>query len=353
MLWALLFITKVAFVGAQSCRPGFEWANNERAESPCTVAGQIKELCAQQAPESNGFFQSPKRDSQNSCTCSGVYYSLVAACSVCARDNKSISWSHWSESCSSPSITDFGRINLEGQVAIPAWVRDHAQEFINRDGFDPAIATLYGGRPPETTGGASSTVASTTTPGSSTLTVTSSTTTIDGTVTAIPVTLNGGNNHGTGTFEPDPTGTGTSGSSGEVSSANASKSKNMGAIIGGAVGGVIFLVLLVAALVFFVARRRRSRMAPSTAYLKQMQMNEQEVGSRMGSRAFSPRPFSPRQPGSRSATPNINAGHSVIDSQDYLIGRFHDERQPSSRADSNASRDQPRTITPLLGDRQS
>ncbi|KAF5315697.1 hypothetical protein D9611_004841 [Ephemerocybe angulata] len=333
MLWALLFITKVAFVGAQSCRPGFEWANNERAESPCTVAGQIKELCAQQAPESNGFFQSPKWDSQNSCTCSGIYYSLVAACSVCARDNKSIgSWSHWSESCSSPSITNFGQINLEGQVAIPAWVKDHVQEFINRDGFDPAIATLYGGLPPETTGGASSSTTAATTPGSSTLT---------------------GNNHGTGTFEPDPTGTGTSGSSGEVSSANASKSKNMGAIIGGAVGGVIFLVLLVAALLFFLARRRRSRMAPSTAYLKQMQMNEQEVGSRMGSRAFSPRPFSPRQPGSRSATPNINAGHSVIDSQDYLIDRFHNERQPSSRTDSNTSRDQPRTITPLLGDRQS
>jgi hypothetical protein len=53
----------------------------------------------------------------------------------------------------------------------------------------------------------------------------------------------------------------------QVSAVNLKKSNHKGSIAGGVVGGIIFLVAIGAVLLWWFQRRRKSRMAPSAAYI--------------------------------------------------------------------------------------
>jgi len=97
-------------------------ANNARGETPCQIALRIKEMCrlgscvrglpfvavdssdvVAVAPETNLLFDPPTATSQNSCTCSGDYYLLVAACASCLG-MRHRTWSNWEEQCANPRL---------------------------------------------------------------------------------------------------------------------------------------------------------------------------------------------------------------------------------------------------------
>lgn len=372
---------------AQSCRPGFEWASNTLGQDPCAVVNQVKSLCASQAPESNTLFSPPVAGSQNPCTCSGLYYSLVAGCSYCANGGL-ITWSTWSAGCTATSINNFGdNIDLRQllqQVTLPQWVTDNVVQFVSQNAFDPGIASAYdrpeqptndpppSSSPTDNTLTVQSTVDSTTATATAAETGTSSiptittdisgsirlltsvpgaitsagvvryTTTSDGTAVVVISTLGAAtNNTSTQTSTTGANGPGAqdpSGGNGNADSSQPARSKglNLGAIIGGVIGGLAFLILLIAVVVLLLRRRRRLRTAPSAAFMK-------EYGEE-GPRMVTPRPFSPRPrvPGSRSGTPT-NAYSLVLGSSQEEI--VYEKQASSTDATPN---DQSRTQAPLV-----
>ncbi|KAJ7581078.1 hypothetical protein C8J56DRAFT_959036 [Mycena floridula] len=193
-------------------------AKNSLGQDVCAIATAVGGVC------SPGAFSIPELlagesyagvkavDSEDSCLCNTVYYSLLSACAAC-QSQTWLSWSKFNANCSKlfalPDESGLYPDTIPSGTRVPGW----AYSKLINDTFDTNLAASETNLP-ESTG--------------------------------VP------NSAPTVTGQTPPTGP-TSGS----------KKSNAGAIAGGVIGGLVAVALAIGAAIIII-RRRRKPLAPST-----------------------------------------------------------------------------------------
>ncbi|KAF9647246.1 hypothetical protein BDM02DRAFT_3261818 [Thelephora ganbajun] len=230
-LFVLIFGVLVprAFAAFAVCRAGWEWASNSKQQNPCEIAGALEAACQgfsvyELGPLQQGTnYVTPQRNSSaQKCQCNTVMYSLYMACTAC-QNVTTQPWTFWSQFCTDVYVTQYPQ-SIPVDTAIPHWA------FLNytvQNAFDPAAAKSAGGQP-EVLAPVPSTVSlssSSTSSGSSTM------------ITEDPIsTSTGQGNH-------DQT----------------NKPSNVGAIVGGVIGGLAVLAAFGVGIWIFLRKRAIAR----------------------------------------------------------------------------------------------
>lgn len=201
--------------------------NNTLGQDPCIVASYLESVCGAftVGPFSpNTYYRAPSAAGADSCTCSTVTYSMMAACSDC-QNATYVSWSSWSTNCAQMSIRQ-NPMDIPTGTKVPNWA------YLNvTGGFDPVAAQNNGDLPESTATNAQFTI-----------TVTYST-----------------------TFSASLTSSSTTSTGLSLISTSSATSPNVGAIAGGVVGAILSATIIGLVIWFFV-RRRRSSTTPSAAF---------------------------------------------------------------------------------------
>ncbi|KAI6005670.1 hypothetical protein EDD15DRAFT_661020 [Pisolithus albus] len=212
-----------------SCLSQFSWMDNSKNQNPCLIAAYVQGACSGgqftvDPLAVNTHYVGPYVDEANACECNTVTYSLVSACAIC-QNRTYIAWSSWATNCSTV-YTGYPE-NVPSGTAIPQWAY---QDVSSTDDFNATLAELTGDSPESTAAVSQSTATSLPTSTTSTSAIAS--------VTPAPSL----------STTPSPQ--------------SASKSSNTGAIVGGAVGGVVGLAAIVGLATWLFLRHRRKASAP-------------------------------------------------------------------------------------------
>lgn len=198
--------------------------DNSKVQNPCLVAAYVQGTCSGgqftvDPLDPNTHYVGPYVDEANACECSTVTYSLISACSIC-QNRTYIAWSSWSFNCSTvyPGYPE----NVPSGTAVPQWAY---QDVITTDLFNVTLAQAVGDNPESTATKAPATASGV-----------STTTSVSAVLTASP--------------------------SSSATSQPTSKSNNTGAIVGGAIGGVVALAAIAGLAIWF---RRRRQVTPASA----------------------------------------------------------------------------------------
>ncbi|KAI0332517.1 hypothetical protein GY45DRAFT_1433180 [Cubamyces sp. BRFM 1775] len=211
------------------CQAAYSWMSNDKGQSPCLVASYLLSPCSTSAaswvyPLTPGYhYNTPTDDptSATSCRCSTVFYSMISACATCqGLEIDVVPWNMYAQNCSTVYVSKYPD-DIPSVISVPAW----AYIDITRYGTFSAIAAgeVAAEGAPDSTGLATPTGSSASpTQGSS-----------------------GSGNTNTG-------------------SSPGKKSTNIGAIVGGAVGGVVGLAAIGLVIFFWVRHKRNAaRNAPT------------------------------------------------------------------------------------------
>ncbi|KDR68768.1 hypothetical protein GALMADRAFT_256619 [Galerina marginata CBS 339.88] len=193
-----------------TCTLDFSWMDNAENDSPCQVAAQVNAICNGGnwiVPALNASFHyalpDPASGTATFCTCSWASYNLISACTICQNQefaSENVQFTVYTANCAGKlSNTYFpSNITLPSGVAIPAWA-----------GTDPSTWTngLFN-------------------------------------VSAAKATA--------AKDQPDLLGT---------TQTKGKKSSNVGAIVGGVIGGLV-VIAAAAAVAFYMLRRQRQAPRP-------------------------------------------------------------------------------------------
>ncbi|EAU88754.2 hypothetical protein CC1G_01127 [Coprinopsis cinerea okayama7 len=227
-LWkaAYLFSLFASALGQRSnvvCSDAYDWAFNDRNQSPCLVSSYLQSGCGtivsvDLIPEGT-HYSGPNATRANVCNCNTVVYSLTAACGAC-QGRTVANWTTWVANCPPTfrTIADFPNEIPEGTV-VPRWAYINVTE-LPEQRWNAARARQE--------------AAESETPSSTPNTPTSE--------SLPPISQS--------TFNSEQTSKPTQGSE------SAGKS-NAGAIAGGIVGGLVGLVALGLAIFWFLLRKKR------------------------------------------------------------------------------------------------
>ncbi|KAF9788660.1 hypothetical protein BJ322DRAFT_1050323 [Thelephora terrestris] len=214
------------------CESGWDWASNSFNQNPCAIAGALEAPCRGLAsytlgPLNNTNYIAPPKGSALACECNTVMYSLFMACTAC-QGQKIQSWTSWDQNCVTVFVTQYP-LEIPTDTAIPAWA------YLNvtvANKWDPVASEAILNLPEST--GSGPTIATVNPSSTSTRTGSDSFPTLN--------TPNSSNSGGGGS--------------------------HAGAIAGGVVGGLVALGVIAALVVWFVVKNRRSKVAPSSAFIK-------------------------------------------------------------------------------------
>jgi len=200
-----------------TCLPGYEWTFNSLQQSPCLVTAYLGTPCS-----SDGDYEVPilftgqhysPSDNPGPCECSTVMYSMISACAACQNGDIDSYQDYKSNCTNTPSPGTFP-FTIPRGTAVPHWAFDTSVASTNR--FNVTLAQQEGDSPESIASAATSS-----------------------------------SNAPAGTA-PAP--------------ANHKKSTPIGAIVGGAVGGVVVLGLIGALIAFFMIRSKKKKQAPSQQF---------------------------------------------------------------------------------------
>ncbi|KAF8201799.1 hypothetical protein BJ912DRAFT_518582 [Pholiota molesta] len=323
-----------------TCPPVFDWAKNLGNLDPCAVGSSLIGLCNTSGqfqglvPLSSGaVYPLPTSDNENKCTCSSVVYALVSVCSAC-QNAAYTSWSDWTSFCGSVYTPKFP---VHTDISIPQWaIFDvQAEPTFNITRAQNSVTPT----PPSVTDIPSPTEANST---SMTSTPTTETTSSEGPSSRIPTSIDpvvsevlpSSSNIATlsqttssADIVPitqasgaDPTSiTSTDQSqSHPVSATSTKKGSNTGTVAGGTVAGIIILLIIGALVFWWIRRQRRSRMAPSAAYIA-------AYGTARPPTNMSQRPYQ-----GRAISPFVTDANSNVPyyDEDFRASAYSDIRQP-------------------------
>ncbi|KAH6918423.1 hypothetical protein BKA70DRAFT_1247165 [Coprinopsis sp. MPI-PUGE-AT-0042] len=273
----------------------------------------------------------PTSEYANNCMCTSTYYSMVSACEICSG-GQPVTWGRWTSNCRQFAKNGAGQDEWLAQFNYPDWAKlfyEDSEAFsvgrLEREGLlgEPAPspqpnpsqpapttspATGTTSRPPSQlitattvtqTSSNSTAVETETTQSESSISEDGSTrrpqsgSSTSSIISQLPLSSGSPNNPSVPNPSDDPYGIGPSATRGAGNNAlpgqanpnesDSGKSLNVGAIVGGVVGGLFLILLIAGFLYFFVLRRRRKRTPPSAAYMAQFG----------DGRVLSPRPFTP------------------------------------------------------------
>lgn len=113
-----------------TCVDGYSWMNNGQNYSPCRTVAYVEAACAgnnydQPALNSGNSYNLPIANS-TACYCSWSSYNLMMACTLCQNISNSIvwEWPQWASGCSDASWTQEyfpSGLVLAGDASIPSW----------------------------------------------------------------------------------------------------------------------------------------------------------------------------------------------------------------------------------------
>jgi len=204
-----------------SCQSGWEWANNSLQQNPCEMAGALDAACGGFSlfvygplPQGDEYPSPQVNDSLGQkCNCNTVVFGLLMACTAC-QNVTPVSWTYWSQFCVNVSVTQYPeRIPLK--TAIPHWAY---LNYTIGDGFNSVAARAAGGTP-ESFAPAPSTIP---------LSPTSTSSSPSSSTTGSPSSIRGSPSSAT----VNPTSQGDNNNL-------MKKSSNVGAIVGGVIGGLV------------------------------------------------------------------------------------------------------------------
>jgi len=224
------------------CKSTYGWMNNSMNQSPCLVSAYLWAPCfggvyILPSVYPGYKYNVPGGHGNDTCTCSTVTYSMVAACALC-QGALAGNWSIWSANCSKPSLETYTNTIPKGTV-IPLWAY---LDVISGNTLNVTKVELEA----EVEG-------FTGVPG---LTPSTFTTTATATVTSISISS---------TSHTSSTSIFTSASS-TASSGSSSSPSHVGAIAGGAAGAFVALGVIGSAITMCRSRRHRNQWAPSSEY---------------------------------------------------------------------------------------
>ncbi|KIM79221.1 hypothetical protein PILCRDRAFT_823813 [Piloderma croceum F 1598] len=249
MSLTVLAVTTCLLVGVSAqnisskaqCQSTYGWMNNSINQSPCLVSAYLSAPCfggvytvASISPGLNYYV--PGGNGNDTCTCSTVTYSMVAACSLC-QGALAGNWSIWSAKCSKPSLRTYTNMIPKGTVIQPwAYLDVTLGNTINVTAVElEAEAEGFTGVPG----------------------LTPSTFTTTATVTSISISS---------TSHTSSTSILTTSASSTASSGSSSSPSHVGAIAGGAAGAFVALGVIGTVITVCRSRQRRNQRAPSSEY---------------------------------------------------------------------------------------
>jgi len=274
------------------------WTFNTLGQSPCLIGAYLATPCS-----STGDFDVPALESDhhytpplltNECVCNTVIYSLFSACASC-QDAQTSPWTDYSTNCTGKTPDGQYGFAIPPKTAVPAWAYQLVQ---GSNRFNLTQAQLVGGLPENV---------STISTSSSVRSHSSSTSTAK----AAGGTTRSGSSD-------DPSKSGVSDDSGK------SGSTNVGAIVGGVVGGVGGIAIIGGIVAFLLLRKRKEKAAeasptilgPDSHYVSQYTPPLSQYtptltdSAKMSVVRTSPPPTWPTQPQSMPQpmyNPNLNA----------------------------------------------
>ncbi|KAG8904213.1 hypothetical protein FRB99_002077 [Tulasnella sp. 403] len=210
------------------CGTQFSWMTNTLGQSPCLVAAYLEGAYWNiPALPSGNSYNGPNANQTNACSCSSVVYNLVSACSACQLEAWG-TWPAWKFPCD-PSFISIGGypLDIPSGTAVPHWAyQDPTTTTGNTFNSTQAQANAYLHLPDYTFG------------------------------------------------SPGP-----KGQRDPQAVKNTSKT-NIGAIVGGTIGGVVFLILIAFLAWWLYSHRRstRSSQAPSKQFINKWSKEVQAAG---------------------------------------------------------------------------
>ncbi|RPD69423.1 hypothetical protein L226DRAFT_575588 [Lentinus tigrinus ALCF2SS1-7] len=245
-------VVQSSLVGSQNttaiCEPGFEWMFNSMGQSPCLVTAWLWSPCYALSQDivsklDSGFvYQGPvSPSSSNKCLCNTVTYSTLAACAVCQGRGLAIySWPQYQANCSVGVAQDAYPFSIPGGTAVPAWAY---LDVVKNGTFNvDAAEALASTDPPESTAPVLSSTSTSATPTSSSSVTASGSPPSESSSTS--------SSEHTSPASPPP---------------STSSHSNVGAIVGGVIGG-IGGALIIGAAIFFGLRHRNKTHAPPSHF---------------------------------------------------------------------------------------
>ncbi|KIK46141.1 hypothetical protein CY34DRAFT_800856 [Suillus luteus UH-Slu-Lm8-n1] len=122
---------KRTVVSTANCIDGYSWMNNGQGDSPCHTVAYVEAACAgnnydQPALISGNSYSLPNSSNSNQCYCSWSSYNLMMACTLCQNTSNFVvwEWPQWAGGCSNSSWTQEyfpSGLVLAGDASIPYW----------------------------------------------------------------------------------------------------------------------------------------------------------------------------------------------------------------------------------------
>ncbi|KAJ8590934.1 hypothetical protein M405DRAFT_880808 [Rhizopogon salebrosus TDB-379] len=120
----------------------YDWTFDTQGQSPCLIAAYVEASCIgstydQPVLKVGYSYALPNSSTSNQCYCSWSSYNLLMACTLCQGANFSSSvwpWTTWSTSCTNSSWTDVyfpSGYQLSGNASIPYWATTNPANWMN------------------------------------------------------------------------------------------------------------------------------------------------------------------------------------------------------------------------------
>ncbi|RPD75671.1 hypothetical protein L226DRAFT_560155 [Lentinus tigrinus ALCF2SS1-7] len=258
LLYALvLYATPVALGQSTSavCRKTFDWMTNSLGQSPCLVTSWLFVPCY--GPGNGSFIESLTPDEvyegpqakdafdSTPCDCNTVLYSVFAACGLCQGANID-PWPTYSTNCTQVSIGSYPE-PIPGGTAIPAWA---FLDVTTNSTFNIVAAMALAAQdPPDVRSNLTTSAGASSTSTSSTTSTSSSKSMLSGASSSITTSTS------SQSVVTNSASTSTASATGSASEFPDHRHSDIGAIVGGTVGGIIG-VLLTGVLMYYVAFRK-------------------------------------------------------------------------------------------------
>ncbi|KAG1746904.1 hypothetical protein EDB19DRAFT_331938 [Suillus lakei] len=117
-------------VSPATCMSGYSWMNDSQGYSPCLTVAYVEAACVgnnydQPVLQTNNSYSLPNSSTANPCYCSWSSYNLMMACTLCQGSTTIYEWPQWASGCTTNTswTQEYfpSGYMLTGDASIPYW----------------------------------------------------------------------------------------------------------------------------------------------------------------------------------------------------------------------------------------